>query len=590
MTTLELRPYQNAAIDGLYQYFSEHAGNPLVVIPTAGGKSLVIAKFTEEVITKWPDQRVIAVTHVKELIEQNFLEFVGLVPFANAGIYSAGLNSRNTRAQVLFAGIQSVWDKAYQLQRCDLLLVDEAHLIPTKDGVRYRRFITDMLVINPSMKVIGFTATPYRLGTGMLHEGEGALFNGIAYEISMLELIEQGYLSPLVSKQTNTKLDVSGVGSSGGDFKPGELEAAVDIDSVTQAAVSEMVERGLSENRVSWLAFCAGADHAMHVRDALRGHGIATETILGTTPKGERTSIINAYRAREIRALTSMGVLTTGFNVKSVDLIAMLRPTKSAGLYVQIAGRGCRLSPETNKTNCMVLDFAGNVARHGPVDAVRPKKPGAGGGGEAPVKTCPECQSITHASSMECADCGYVWPPPPPEIVPVASTLAIMSNGGPNWKDVTDIHYDRHEKEGKPPSMRVEYQISLAKWQREWICFEHSGYARMKAIRWWQQRGQGSPVPNTVDEALSRTGEIVVPTAIGLRPAGKFDEIVDYQFGEGAMPKAMTLPWLRAKTAVDATEVASAPVVAPMSPAKAAFFENMKRPRELAHADDDIPF
>lgn len=570
--TLELRPYQAAAIDAIYGYFAENTGNPLVVIPTAGGKSLVIGDFAKGVITQWPDQRIIVLTHVKELIEQNFLEFVGLMPFGLdiAGIYSAGLKSRNATARVLFAGIQSVYNKAYKLQRCTLLLIDEAHLVSPKDGVRYRQFIDDMRTINPDMKVIGFTATPYRLGSGMLHEGEGSLFTDIAFEVSMLELIQQGYLSPLISKQTTTQLDVSGVGTSGGDFKPGELEAAVDIDSVTQAAVSEFVERGVSEERVSWIAFCAGADHAMHVRDAIRGHGISCETILGTTPAAERAEIVRAYRAREIRCLTSMGVLTTGFNVKSVDLIAMLRPTKSAGLYVQMAGRGCRLSPETGKTNCLVLDFAGNVARHGPVDAVRPKKPGAGGGGEAPTKACPECQSITHASAMVCADCGYVWPPPPPKIEPTASTFAIMSNGEPNWKAVQDVQYDKHEKPGKPPSMLVEYKVGLTRWQREWICFEHTGYARRKAVMWWQRRGQ-QPVPNTVDEALSRTGEIIVPNEIALRPAGRFEEIVDYRFDANSAPKAIVMPWMRNK----APEPEPAPIA----------------PKYVPHdMDADIPF
>ena len=221
--------------------------------------------------------------------------------------------------------------------------------------------------------MIGFTATPYRLDSGMLHEGKGALFTDIAYEVSVRQLIDDGYLCPLVSKAAETKLDVSGVGSRGGEFIPGQLQAAVDLPEITEAAIDEVVRLGA--DRRSWLAFCAGVEHATHVAEAIRARGFTAATIFGDTPKPERDRIIAAFKRGEIRALASMGVLTTGFNAPGVDLIAMLRPTKSTGLYVQMAGRGTRLAP--GKADCLVLDFAGNVARHGPIDAVKPKRPGS---------------------------------------------------------------------------------------------------------------------------------------------------------------------------------------------------------------------
>jgi DNA repair protein RadD len=522
--TMKLRAYQRAAIDAIYGYFAEKAGHPIVVIPTAGGKSLVMAAFIREVLEQWPDQRILIVTHVRELISQNFAELLRLWPEAPAGIYSAGLGKRDLGARILFAGIQSIHRKAYGVQQADLVLVDEAHLIPRTADTMYRRFLEDLTVISPHLKIIGLTATPYRLDSGMLHRGEDALFTDIAFEVSVRELIDQGYLSPLVSKSGATQLDVKGVGTRGGEFIQSQLQAAVDRDDVTRAAIDEVVAYGAE--RRSWLAFCSGVDHAGHVAQAIRERGISCATIFGHTPKAERDRTIAAFKRGEIRALASMGVLTTGFNAPSVDLIAMLRPTKSAGLYVQMAGRGTRLAP--GKTDCLVLDFAGNVARHGPIDAVNPHEPAAGGGGP-PVKTCPDCRSILPAATRICPDCGHVFPPPEPRIEATASTLQIMTLGKPQWLPVSGVDYARHEKPGRPPSLRVDYRCGLVL-HREWVCLEHGGFPREKAVAWWRQRGPGLPVPATVTDALAQAERLRVPAAIAVRPSGRFTEVVGARF------------------------------------------------------------
>ena len=157
--SLTLRSYQNGAIQGIYNYFHEATGNPLIVIPTAGGKSLVMATFVEGVLKAYPDQRILIVTHVRELIEQNYIELKKLWPEAPAGIYSAGLKQRDIRARILFAGIQSIHKRVYDVQQCDLVLIDEAHLIPRSSNTMYRRFLADLARLNPQMKVIGLTDT-----------------------------------------------------------------------------------------------------------------------------------------------------------------------------------------------------------------------------------------------------------------------------------------------------------------------------------------------------------------------------------------------------------------------------------------------
>ena len=526
--TLSLRPYQRAAIEALYDYFAASVGNPLIVMPTGTGKSVVIAGFTREAIAAYGDTRVLVLTHVKELIQQNFMALLRAWPEAPAGIYSAGLSRRDIHAQILFAGIQSIHRHARQVQRCDLVLIDEAHLLGRGDSGMYRSFLAQLNEINAGLlKVVGFTATPYRLDSGMLHEGKDRLFTDIAFQVPVLDMIQQGYLCPVVPKQTTTQLDVGGVGTRGGEFIAKDLEAAVDRDEVTRAAVAEVVQHG--EGRGSWLVFCSGVAHARHVRDAIREHGVSCETVTGDTPGPERDAILAAFKAGRLRCVTNANVLTTGFDAPGVDLIALLRPTKSVGLYVQMVGRGTRLAE--GKDDCLVLDFAGNTARHGPIDTVDGrKKEKSEEPGEAPIKVCPECQTINHASVRRCIECDHEFPPPVVKVAPQAASNALLSTQvQASWSDVTGISYARHEKPGKPASLRVTYECGLAR-HSEWVCFEHTGFPRDKAVGWWRRRAGNLPPPATVDEALQQVDQLRRPIAIQVRPAGQYTEIAAARF------------------------------------------------------------
>jgi DNA repair protein RadD len=526
--SLSLRPYQRAAIEALYDYFAASVGNPLIVMPTGTGKSVVIAGFTREAIAAYGDTRVLVLTHVKELIQQNFMALLRAWPEAPAGIYSAGLSRRDIHAQILFAGIQSIHRHARQVQRCDLVLIDEAHLLGRGDSGMYRSFLAQLNEINAGLlKVVGFTATPYRLDSGMLHEGKDRLFTDIAFQVPVLDMIQQGYLCPVVPKQTTTQLDVGGVGTRGGEFIAKDLEAAVDRDEVTRAAVAEIVQHG--EGRGSWLVFCSGVAHARHVRDAIREHGVSCETVTGDTPGPERDAILAAFKAGRLRCVTNANVLTTGFDAPGVDLIALLRPTKSVGLYVQMVGRGTRLAE--GKDDCLVLDFAGNTARHGPIDTVDGrKKEKSDEPGEAPIKVCPECQTINHASVRRCVECDHEFPPPVVKVAPQAASNALLSTQvQATWSDVTGINYARHEKPGKPASLRVTYECGLAR-HSEWVCFEHTGFPRDKAVGWWRRRAGNLPPPSTVDEALQQVDQLRRPIAIQVRPAGQYTEIAAARF------------------------------------------------------------
>lgn len=543
---LQLRPYQAGAVDAVFDYWGEEPGNPLVDLATGTGKSLVMAMLIKRLLDGWPDLRIMVVTHVAELIEQSYLELVGIWPFAPAGIYSAGLGRRDAKSQVIFAGIQTVHNKAEAIGYVDVIMVDEAHLIPVNAETMYGRFIASMRAVNPDLKILGLTATPFRLDSGRLDEGENRLFDKVVYTYGIADGIRDGYLAPLSSKGTDTTYDLKGVGKLGGDYKQNALAAAVDKEDVYEAAVAEIVAKGA--DRRSWLVFGAGVENALHIRDAIRRHGISCETITGETPKEERRAVLEAYKRYEIRALTNNSVLTTGFNHKGVDLIAFCRPTLSVSLYVQMAGRGTRplyapgMPLDTveqrlaaiaagPKPNCRVLDFAGLSWTHGPVDLVQPKTPGKGDG-EAPVKLCPECEEILHISIMKCTCCGYVFPPNEEEkIARTASNAPIVSTETDMWRAVTSRRFAEHPpKPEKPPSVKVTFMCGFLA-VNNWLCPQHGGFAKTKADRFWLDHGGQRPFPATVEAFLLRQHELNDTAEIEIEYNGKYPNARSYKAG-----------------------------------------------------------
>jgi DNA repair protein RadD len=527
--TMQLRDYQRESVDAIYRHFEARGDNPLIVIPTGGGKAPTLATFMREVIEQWPDQRILSLVHVRELVQQNLKTLYRIWPEAPASVYSAGLGRKDLTGQIVLASIQSIYQRGRDMKPVDLVIVDEAHLIPHKDEGMYRRLFADLAAANSYWKIIGYTATPFRMTSGRLDEGEGALFGSVAYEIGIGDLIVRGWLCRPVPKPMETKLDVSGVRELGGDFVASELAAAVDVEAIRRAAVDEIVAYG--QNRRSWLAFGSSVEHAYHIRDAIHARGFTAETITGDTPAKERATLVDAYKAGEIRCLTNCDVLTVGFDAPATDLLAVLRPTKSRGLWIQICGRGTRLSPETGKTNCLVLDFGGNAERFGPIDqAVESKKP-VNGTGVAPVKTCANCQTTCYAGVQICPKCGTEFPPPVTAIEATAGSAAILSaHLAAGWVDVDDVIYARHDKPGNPPSLRVKHVCGPLT-HEQWVTLEHSGYPRDMACRWWRERSTSdTPPPSTIDEALARQKELRKPKQIAIRRGQLFIEIDAVRF------------------------------------------------------------
>jgi DNA repair protein RadD len=514
----ELRHYQRQAVDGLYDYWRRGKGAaPFVEVPTGGGKSLIIAHVCRDVVEA--GGRVLVLAHRKELVAQNSAELAEAWPGAPIGVYSAGLRRKELSAPVTFAGIQSIWRAADRLGRVDLVVVDEAHMIPRKSETQYGQLLAALREASPDLRMVGLTATPYRLDSGRLDEGAGAIFDGCAYTIGVRRLIQEGFLAPIVSKGGVKKIDTSGVKKRGGEWIAGELQAAAMAEGLAEAIVDEVV--ALGANRQGWMVFSSGVAHAEHIAELLRARGVSVGVITGETR--DRDEIIAAFKRRELRCIVNCDVLTTGFNAPHVDLIALARATESTSLYVQIVGRGGRICE--GKENCLLLDYGSNVQRHGPIDDVRVVVQGGGDGtGEAPAKECPACQGLVATSARVCDYCGHEFPAPDrgANLNPEAYSGRVVGAGVPvaEWWSVDGVSLARHHKPGKPPSLRVDYRCGLVS-VREWVCPEHDGYPQRRYREWAAQ--VGVPAVDTVNEALAHVPRVA---EIRVIREGKYEKVL----------------------------------------------------------------
>ena len=526
---VQLRPYQVEAVQSIYDYYnSGNKGNALIVLPTGAGKSLTMAAFIQGAIAQYPKTRVVVLTHVKELIKQDAEAILRYWTDAPIGIWSAGLGQRQLN-QITVAGIQSVHNRPAQFGHTDLVIIDEAHLLSKRSESMYGRFLAGLRSYNPMLKVIGLTATPYRMDSGSLIKGEDRVFTDISYEADVGDLIKKGYLCPLVAKGGQTKADLSGVHTRGGEFVASELQDAMNIDELIEGALDE-VDR-LATDRKHILGFCAGIDHAANCARIARSRGEAADYVSGEMDSGERDNKIARFKSGEIRFLFNAMLLTTGFDYPSIDCIVMLRPTKSVGLYVQIMGRGLR--KDGVKDNTLVLDFADNIIRHGPIDHIRaPKEKGESDSeGVAPAKLCPSCNELVHPSVMVCPGCGHEWKRAFSHGVEAADAVVVAATAEPRVYKVDRVEYARHIKKDKPPSVKVTYVCGIS-FFTEWLPIEDSrSFVRKHAVRWCWDRGL--VCPETVDQFLEMVEDedVPAPDSITVKLDGRYWRVIDQAMG-----------------------------------------------------------
>lgn len=536
-----LRPYQKRAHDATFEYFSNSDGHPLIVAPVGAGKSLLIGEFIRDACSQYPLTRILVLAHNKELLLQNEAELREQWHWAETGFYCAGLGKKVTTAPIIFASIQSIYTKAMEFKAFDLVLVDECHLISDKDDSMYQQLFKDLESKNPKVKIVGYTGTPYRADTGLLTDGK--LFNDIAFEIEMQELIDEGYLCPPITPDVSTKMDITGVGTRGGDYIESQLQKAVNTEPLNAACVDEIVTLG--RNRKKWLVFTSGISHCENVTNLLIESGINAAMITGKTPKEERARLIEEYKNGDIQCMVNVAVLTTGFNNPAIDLIAFMRPTRSPVLYVQCMGRGMRTAPD--KTDCMVLDFGGVIDELGPIDQINIVKKG-GGEGEAPTKECPNCNAIVYAAAQQCEECGHIFVGDDEINIDSKSAkgkAVLASQIEPEIGVVNFMVFTKNQKAGKKPTVRVNFGTDKGIIPI-WLCYEHDGYARKKAEQTHNILCD-EPCPSSVDEAMDIEHLYKPPTKIKFikKDEKGFPRILEYIYEkkEESKDDGYEIPW-----------------------------------------------
>lgn len=529
---MSIRPFwfQQNAIDALYQFFySGKQGNPLIALPTGTGKSVVNALFIESLFARWPRIRVMMLTHVKELIEQNQARMLQAWPLAPVGIHSAGLKQRDVAQPIIFGGIQSVYKKIAAFGHIDILIIDEAHLLGQESTSMYQLAIAALREVNPRLVVIGLTATAFRLKQGDLTNA--GIFTDTVFDMCSVEgfnrLVSEGFLAPLYPRRTKTEFDVSNVGMVKGEFNKSDLEKAVDKPDITRRILAEMCHEG--DTREHWLIFASGVKHAEHINSLLNDEfGVSSVVVHSKISSGERTERLNAFTGGRVRCAVNNNVLTTGFDFPAIDLIGMLRPTLSPGLWVQMCGRGTRPSLATGKQDCIVLDFAGNTRRLGPInDPVKPQAKMKGKPGDAPVRICDQCGTYCHASARECYCCGNIFVFSfDAKLQRTASTDELIRSDAPDVQTlkVNRVWYRRHVSTKRPdakPCIKVTYLCGLRAFD-EWWHLDAPGRAGKEARDKWRLRAAFEPPrPETcapfefaTDAALKVIEQLREPKAI----------------------------------------------------------------------------
>lgn len=392
--TIVLRPHQDKCIHALMDCADKYA---VAEVTVAGGKSLILGCLAGYNQTG----RTLILAHTKELVQQNVeaCRSVGLKP----GICSSALG-KNVFAKITVGTIQTVVRRIRAFQDVNLILVDEVHRTPVAKTSSYRKVFEGI----PHAKVRGLTGTPFRAdGTGSLEK----TFGPIIFRYTFLDALRDGFVKPLVPAHSDAAAEINteGLHVKGEDFDLDEMAPrAIQLAKTHCGAIRDTMQR---QGRRRALVFACNIEHADKLEGELNAIGVTAAAVHSRSPNGKRDKAVTAFRHGQLPALISVAMFDTGFNVVDIDLLAFCRATKSPVFFAQALGRGARISSLAE--NCAVLDFGGNVRRHGSLDAIT-----AAPGVELECdecatvwetwkhgRTCPSCGTV-HKSATTCKGCG----------------------------------------------------------------------------------------------------------------------------------------------------------------------------------------
>ena len=546
---MELRNYQKKALQKALCWFEEETGYPLIVLPTGAGKTVVFATLIKQLYEQDPTKRFLILAHRQELISQAVDKIKTVWPEAPVGILAASLKQYDHTASIVVASRDTLASKK-RLEKSfpfNYVIIDEAHHVGPEMRSRYRKIIDHFEDIG-CPQILGVTATPYRMGQGYIYGMQDHFFSGVAYQAKIPQLIKEGYLSRLSAFKVadNAIIDASKarLKFKGGDYRESDLESLAIVDQTMYAIINDWIDKAYTKGRTSTVFFCVSVLHAQKMAMFLRNHGIVAESVTAETPADERERILTDFEKGRINALCNVAVLTEGWDAPRTDCIALLRPTKSLGLYVQICGRGMR--PWGDKQDCLLLDYGGNMARHGCIDTARPernKQDEELNDVEPKIWICEAekdngnpCLAVNDSDYSHCIECGEPKPKPKPKeplglVMGLAeekdaaeTTQAVEGNvlsdelgeqaATERQENVKWIRAERATSKNGNDYLKINFKSEDQYWPYSTaLMVEMHGKARQVAEKKWGIMSKGMRLPYSID------------TAVGMVNDGAFDKV-----------------------------------------------------------------
>jgi len=398
--SIKLRDYQVECINSTYDSFFE-SDRVLNVLPCGAGKTVIFEHLILKIIEKKPDIKVVILFNRVKLLKQIFERISKSIK--GVGIYCASLN-RYDDTNILVASVHSLPPNRF----FNLIIVDECHNINDESG-KYKNFITESIKINTKLKMVGFTATPYR-NDGYIF-GEGKFWPKINYKKDLVYFINKKYLVNPVSKQPDFLLDTSKLRVTAGEYNQKDINELTSDREYLREQVIDALNRSIDRKKMVW--FCSNIEHAENVEKELRSFGEYAVTIHSNLEDEDQDESLKLFTEnQDVRHMTFVSMVSEGFDYPPIDCIVLLRPTRSASLYVQTCGRALRLSE--GKENALILDYAQVVKELGPLTnpLVNQKRSGEGKAKKKAEiqKVCPRCKTFNHVRVKECTECKFEFP------------------------------------------------------------------------------------------------------------------------------------------------------------------------------------
>jgi len=408
-----LRKYQTEMIDTAFAALKRDKF-VLLSAATGAGKTLVFSGLVKKLITAYPQMRIAILAHRLELVQQAKDKLLKVWFDAPIGVACASAKEKmDTDCPVTIGSIQTLANHAQTTAPFHLIIIDEAHIVPPANiESQYQQWLSVMQKYNPDVRVLGFSATCFRLGHGYIYgdkckEGNTNWFNELNYKIGIRELQKQGYLCGYRAKAiVDIGNDLNRIKTTGGEFNLGELSDLMSNITHVGSAIKAFQEYG--EGRKHVVVFAVMIEHAETLNKAFREAGFTSTIVHSKMPMAQRRMALESFESGQTQFICSVGVLTVGWDSPAIDCILMCRPTKSPALYVQMTGRGLRICE--GKKDVLILDLANNCKTHGdPADPTVEIPQVKESKEKPPQKHCPKCKEMMHAAATECPSCGHLF-------------------------------------------------------------------------------------------------------------------------------------------------------------------------------------